>query len=251
MQPSSISSRVTAGFAALLVILVITFLASVHGASQLADLDAALGRTRTVLEEIGATRTSLRDVERARLGYLLAHENAFLELYLTAMKDGVAHLDRLRELTANDPGQRRRVDAIGPLAARQLTLVTAAIAPSSERRRDGAAAEPLSDDGAVVAEQIRGLVAELEADARAHLRERELDVRTRTVKVIRGFGTVALVALLLLGAAYYILDRDAAVHAAVLEELRIYSRPGAPGTNPAPAESRRSGETVGEHPTSR
>jgi len=227
VQPSIISSRVTGGFAALLVILVLVFIASVHGASRLADLDTAVGHAREVLDEIGVTRNALREVETARRGYLLTRQSEFLELYLSAMKDAVGHLDRLRDLTGDDPAQRRRVDALGPLAARQLTLVTEAIASSLDRPRDVAAPASAPNDGTIVAEQIRGIVIELEDTERERLRDREAEANARTVKVIRGFGAVALIALLLLGTAYYILDRDAAVHAAVLEELRRYSRSAA------------------------
>jgi CHASE3 domain sensor protein len=229
VQPSIISSRVTGGFAALLVMLVLVFIASVHGASRLADLDTAVARARDVLDEIGVTRSAFHEVESARRGYLLTRQSEFLELYLAAMKDAVAHLDRLRDLTGDDPAQRRRVDALGPLATHQLTLVTETIASSFNRPRDGAAPAPtpVPDDGTIVAEQIRGLMAELEDVEGARLRDREAEANARTVKVIRGFGAVALIALLLLGAAYYILDRDAAVHAAVLEELRMYSRSAA------------------------
>ena len=222
MQPSIISSRVTGGFAALLVVLVLVFVFSVHGASRLGDLDAAVAHTRDVLDEIAVTRNALHEVETARRGYLLTRQSEFLELYLAAMKQAVAHLDRLRELTDDDPPQRHRVDALGPLAARQLTLVTEAIAPPLDRPR--AVAARAADDGTVVAEQIGGIVAELEYAEREHLRDREADANTRTVKVIRGLGAIALIALLLLGTAYYILDRDAAVHAALLDELRRYSR---------------------------
>jgi len=221
VQPSIISSRVTGGFAALLVVLVLVFVFSVHGASRLGDLDAAVAHTRDVLDEIAVTRNALHEVETARRGYLLTRQSEFLELYLAAMKQAVAHLDRLRELTDDDPPQRHRVDALGPLAARQLTLVTEAIALPLDRPRDVAARV---DDGTVVAEQIGGIVAELEYAEREHLRDREADANTRTVKVIRGLGAIALIALLLLGTAYYILDRDAAVHAALLDELRRYSR---------------------------
>ena len=222
VQPSIISSRVTSGFAALLVILVLVFVASMHGASRLADLDSAVGRARDVLDEIGVTRNALREVETARRGYLLTRQGEFLDLYLAAMKDAVGHLDRLRELTADDPPQRRRVDALGPLAAYQLTLVTEAIASSLARPREVAA--PALDDGTVAAGQIRGIVAELEGAEHECLRDREAETNARTAKVIRGFAAVALIALLLLGTAYYILDRDAAVHAAMIEELRMYSR---------------------------
>ena len=205
----------TGGFAALLVILVLTFVASVHGAARLADLDAAIGHARDVLEEIIATRGVWRGVESARRGYLITNDAEFLDLYLGGMKDAVAHLDRLRALTDDDPAQRRVVDAIGPLVARQLTAVTDAV--TGDRPGTG----ELGDDGAVVAEQIRGHMVELEDAERARIHDREAEANARTVKVIRGFAGVALVALLLLGAAYYILDRDAAVHAAVLEELRL------------------------------
>jgi len=236
VQPSIISSRVTGGFAALLVMLVLVFIASVRGASRLAGLDTAVGRARDVLEEIAVTRNSLREVETTRRGYLLTHHGEFLELYLAAMKDAVGHLDRLRGLTGDDPAQRRRVDALSPLAAHQLTLVTEAIASAVGRPRDVAVgAHP--DGGTIVAEQIRGLVTELEDTERERLRDHEAEANARTMKVIRGFGTVALIALLLLGTAYYILDRDAAVHAAVLEELRMYSRSAASAKNASHSEA--------------
>ena len=47
---------------------------------------------------------------------------------------------------------------------------------------------------------------------------------------------VALIALLLLGAAYYVVDRDAAVHAALMDELRAYQVEPRAESEPAPEE---------------
>jgi len=232
---SILSPHVTGGLAALLAILVIAFVASVHGASRLADLNAGVARSREVLNAIEVLRSSLREVESTRRAYLLTHESQFLELYLSLTKEAVTDLDRLRQLVGDDPAQRRRIDGISPLLARQLTLVTNAIAPTAAAPAADAA-RVASDDATIVTEQIRGLVAELEVAEETRLRERERDTNVRTVKVIRGFAAVALVALLLLGAAYYILDRDAAVHAAIIEELRIHARAtpdDAPAAHPA------------------
>jgi CHASE3 domain sensor protein len=247
VQPSIISTRVTGAFAALLLMLVVTFVATVHGAARLADLDAAVTRARDVLAEIGATRGALREAEHARRGYLLTREDERLKLYLVAMQDTVAHLDRLRDLTADDPGQRHRVDAIGPLVAQQLTRVTNTVASAAEGKGVPAGVEPLPDDGTIVGEQMRGLAVELEDGERARLREREADANVRTVTVIRGFGAVALAALLLLGAAYYVLDRDAAVHAAVLEELHMYARGTTSAEHARPPETARSETSGGTH----
>jgi methyl-accepting chemotaxis protein len=231
VQSSIISSRVTGAFIAVMVILVLAYVASVHGASRLADLDLAVTRARNVLEEVSVTGATLHEVESARRGYFRTHQKPILELYLLATKDAVAHLDRLRELTSGDPAQRRRVDAIRLLVAQQLTLVTDAIVPRSPQLPDTHAEPPAADEGTILTEQIRGLVVELGADARASLHDRDAEANARTVKVIRGFGAVALIALLLLGGAYYLLDRDAAVHDAVLEELRSYTRPATAGSS--------------------
>jgi CHASE3 domain sensor protein len=224
VQSSIISARVTSAFVAVLVILILAFVASVHGASRLAELDAATGRARDVLSEAGLTRVTMHELESARQGYFFTRQKPLLELYLTATKDAVAHLDRLRDLTAGDPLQRRRVDAVGPLVAQQVTLLTDAITPRPQPSADQAMASA-TDEGTILSEQIRGLMAELEDDARTRLRDREADVSARRVKVIRGFGAIALISLLLLGGAYYLLDRDAAVHAAVLKELHSYAPP--------------------------
>ena len=222
MQSSIISSRVTGAFIVVLIVLVLAFVASVHTASRLPDLDAAVSRARDVLEEVRVTNAVLRQVETARRGYFRSRQKPVLELYLTATKDAVSHLDTLRELTTGDPLQRQRADAISPLVAQQLTLVTNAIASPAQPTEKEAAAVTAPDDGTVLSEQIHGLMIELEDDARARLREREAEASARTAKAIRGFGTIALIALLLLGGAYYLLDRDAAVHAAVLRELHAY-----------------------------
>jgi CHASE3 domain sensor protein len=229
VQSPIISARVTSAFIAVLVILILAFVASVHSASHLADLDAATVRARDVLAEASITRVTMHELESARQGYFFTRQKPLLEIYLTATKDAVAHLDRLRDLTAGDPLQRRRVDALRPLVAQQVTLLTDAIAPRTQPSEAQASA-PATDEGTILSEQISGLVAELEDDARTRLREREADVSARRVKVIRGFGAIALISLLLLGGAYYLLDRDAAVHAGVLKELQSYSRPSSPTT---------------------
>ncbi len=233
MQPSIISARVTGAFIAVLVILVLAFVASVHGASRLAELDLAVTRARDVLVEVGVTRATLHEVESARQGYLDTRQGPILEMYLAATKDAVAHLDRLRDLTAGDALQRRRVDAVRPLVAQQVTLLTETLAPA----QPSGAPPSARDDGTILDEQIRGLMDELESDAHVRLHDRESEANARQVRVIRGLGTIALIALLLLGGAYYLLDHDAAVHAAVLKELHSYTRPSTAESNPPAAAS--------------
>ena len=224
MQSPIISARVTSAFVAVLAILILAFVANVHSASRLAELDAAAARARDVLAEVSVTQVIMHELESARQGYFFTRQKPLLDLYLAATKDAAAHLDRLGDLTADDPMQRHRVDGVGPLVVQQVKLLTDAIAP----RQQQATAEdtaPTVDEGTILSEQIRGLMTELEDDARARVRDREADVSARRVRVIRGFGAIALISLLLLGGAYYLLDRDAAVHAAVLKELHSYGTP--------------------------
>jgi CHASE3 domain sensor protein len=218
-----ISSRVAGVLAALLAILVITFIVNVRGAARLADLNAAVTRDREVLDRIETARTALHDVENARRGYVLTGANEFVELYVMVTKESVGRLDRLRELVADDPAQRRRIDAIGVLVARELALITDAIATTDDRTRQRPAPQ-LAEEGQVVTEQMRALIDDLEQAQRSRLRMHDGEADIRTAKVIRGFAAIALVALLLLGAAYYVLDRDAAVHSTLAEQLQLQHR---------------------------
>ncbi len=222
MRAKGISVRVTVGFLALFVVLVAAFLANVHAASRLSELSANVTRSREIVREIELTRTTLRDLESARRGYVITREDQFLELFLAMTKENVARLDRLRDVTADDPAQRRRVDGIAQLVAQQLAIVTDTIGNASDRTRTPDEIRSAAHEGDVVTNQILGLVAELQDAETTRLRDREAEANARTVKVIRGFGVIALIALLLLGAAYYIVDHDAAVHAALLEELRMH-----------------------------
>jgi two-component system, sensor histidine kinase len=65
-------------------------------------------------------RSALQDAERGQRGYLLTGRPAYLEPYRDALRGVPRYLERLSELTANEPDQQRRVAGLAPAVNAKL-----------------------------------------------------------------------------------------------------------------------------------
>lgn len=65
-------------------------------------------------------RGALQDAERGQRGYLLTGQPAYLEPYQTALHETPQLLEKLGELTADEPAQTRRVADLGPAVHAKL-----------------------------------------------------------------------------------------------------------------------------------
>ncbi len=140
---------------------------------RVAETNAAVGTSHEVLETLQAVLTSLQDAETAERGFVITESDMYLEPYLESRAVVVRHLARLSELTRGEPRQQAHLAAIRPLVDQKLEMLEHAFALRRSRGFD--AAREVVRTGAVkrLMEQLRVRVAEMEAEERLLLRDRE------------------------------------------------------------------------------
>jgi CHASE3 domain sensor protein len=85
---------------------------STHSFLALSDLTI---HTYHVLDRFEHMFSSLMDAETGQRGYIITGEESYLEPYSAELKSLETAIDDLRKLTANNPSQQRRLDAIATL----------------------------------------------------------------------------------------------------------------------------------------
>jgi signal transduction histidine kinase len=165
---------------------------------------------RHTFEVIGEGRrllNALLDAETGERGYLLTGDAGFLAPWRSGAADVEPCLRSLRRLTADNPRQQRRLDALEPLARAELAQLEGAV---EMRGRAGASGFSLAASIASrrLMDRLRARLAELE-DEETHLlvrRDRALQAAIRRNGLSLAGG--ALASALLLGTAFWIWRRE-------------------------------------------
>jgi signal transduction histidine kinase len=133
--------------AALAFLLALAMLAAVlwlavRNADRLAADATWRQHTYQVIGELRGLLGALIDAETGERGYMLTGDDRFLAPYVSGAAAVPAWIARLRALTADNPRQQRRLDALAPAAGAELDGLDRGIA---RRRALGAAGSSLAD----------------------------------------------------------------------------------------------------------
>ena len=119
--------RITAILAAIVVILgVVAVLAFRTTIRMIQDRDW-IAHSQQVLAELQETRTLLDDAEDEQRGYLITGDENFLTQFEDFLQQFVSKLDPLRQLMADYPAQRERIDRLATAAQTKFASMRAII----------------------------------------------------------------------------------------------------------------------------
>ena len=157
--------------------------------------------TREVIQQLGDLLSSLKDAETGQRGFIITGKPDYLEPYQASLAKITSGLADLRRLTADNPQQQQRLDAITPLVASRLAILKETIALRETQGFPAASAALMALPGKTIMEQIRLLVAQAQAEEAQLLKERvaihAADYR-RTMQSVTLGSALAGLALLLL-----------------------------------------------------
>jgi len=177
----SIRAKLAAGIATSVLVLF------VGGASYYAVVRAtraaeSVAHTDAVLLERERLLSVLKDAETGARGYILTGEEEFLDPYYEAVEQVPRSLDRLRQLTSDNPRQQPRIDTLESVARQSVELNEQIV---RIRRRQGfEEAKRLIESGQsrIVMDHARSLLGEIESEERAVLARRtQTQEEARTV----------------------------------------------------------------------
>lgn len=197
----TIGQKLAAAFAVPLLALVILGFLSHRSRESLVETSEWVAHTHETLNEISGVLAAMQDAETGLRGYTITGFEDWLEPYRNAKERANQKFDRVWELTAENPDQRRRLDALRPIMQSRLSWIDDVIAL---RRREGfePTARLLAEGhGKRQSDQIRAIAAEMSAVEEQLLKQRAAEAaaasRRLTLVLAGGVGgTLALVLLI-------------------------------------------------------
>jgi methyl-accepting chemotaxis protein len=207
---SSIGAKIGSGFGLALVILMVIGAVSYTSTAKFMDTAGWVAHTYEVLDNLAGFMAAMKDAETGQRGYVITGEDPYLDPYRNAAAVADQNLKNLRRLTADNPAQQRRLDALEPLVASKFGALQETIALRSDKGFEAAAKLVLTDRGKQTMDRIRQLSGEMQEEENGLLRQRaeEEKVRAQTTKLTIVFGS--LLALLLVMAAGLVITRNIA-----------------------------------------
>ena len=196
--------KVAAGFALALVMLAAIGTVSYRCVDRLTSTSYLVTHTHIVREHIAATLSLLRDAESGQRGFVITGNDDFLDIYHTG-SDAVAKTQReLRELTADNPRQQKRLDDAEPVIAAKLAELKQTVDLRRAAGFDAAQKVVALGAGKRNMEEARRILKEMDAEELELLRQRSEDVEEAASVARRtiSYGTLlALVLMIVVGIA--------------------------------------------------
>jgi CHASE3 domain sensor protein len=169
--------RLAVGFGLAGLVLIVVAAIGYRTTGALIENDARVRHSYEVQNRLADLLSELKDAETGQRGFVITGEDSYLAPYQAALGDIRATFDNLRELTADDPNQQRRLAALAPLIDAKLAELKATI----DLRRSGgfaaAAAVVENDTGKVFMDKIRALITDADGEESDLLAKRAAEVK--------------------------------------------------------------------------
>ncbi|HTI08655.1 MAG TPA: response regulator [Puia sp.] len=181
------------GFGLSLLILIITSIASYSSITSLLESSRWVDHTDSVINELSATLSTMKDAETGQRGYLLSDDTAFLRPYYGAQEKALAIVDNVQAMTADNPIQQRNAEELRDVIAHRLTILQKVI---DQKRTDNLYSLDDLRQGLKYMDQARRIVQRMQEEE-----HKLLAIRVAKVKSLSGYTPI----LVLLAAGISIL----------------------------------------------
>jgi methyl-accepting chemotaxis protein len=201
----NIGKKIAAITAVGLLCLLIIASFSYFTAGKLIETSGMVAHTHQVLEAKNAALSFLKDAETGQRGFIITGEQHYLEPYNNAARMIPEQISLLRQLTADNPNQQRRIAELEPLINAKMSELQETVDLRRQSGFEAARKVVLTDRGEQVMDNIRGKLEEIDADERSLLAQRDAGARGSgtTLRGIVLFGTILAFALTSI-VAYYV-----------------------------------------------
>jgi len=121
----------------------------------------------------GEIESALSDASRNGLSYLPTGDESYVSQYGEKRKEVADTLRRVRQLTREDLAQQERVQRLDTLASQRLTLLEKLMNAHNSPQQDESLQKAMSQQNIDLAEQIAGVVSEIQAHEDVLLKSRK------------------------------------------------------------------------------
>lgn len=181
-----IGTKIGASFVLGLAIFAAISILSYRGIEQLVAAAEREAHTFQVLSYLKDLDAQIKGAESGQRGYIITGASEYLESYSRAIDNLDDVLQRLRQLTSDNPNQQRRLDSLEPLVEERLEVMQSRIDLRREQGFQAAQSGVAQGRGLQLSNQIEKLVAEMEQAERVLLEQRAQATRRSTQRTING-----------------------------------------------------------------
>lgn len=203
----TIRSRLVAGFAVPLVMLIVIGLLTYRDARDLLATNQQVAHTHKVIEEIRSILVQSVDAETGVRGYLLTNDEKFLEPYNGAASAIDGAIKNLEDLTSDNAKQQSRLKELKPLVASELEVLKDLISVSKEKDLQKVGIPTRINRGKEILDEIRKVVGEMEEEENTLLKQRDEDSRRTAQRTFSLITYGSLLAVLVVYGIGYLVTR--------------------------------------------
>lgn len=191
--------QVGAGFAFAGAVLVLLAVVGFQSTAKLIEDNRWVQHTHEVRVTLTELISLLKDTETGARGYVITGEDSFLEPYHVALGAAERSLERVKTLTADNPSQQQRSDALGPLVRARVLDAKRLVEVRASSGYEAAAQLVASAEGKVLMDRIRAVVSEMDADEKRLLEDRteEAEAAAEWTRAVLLWGSVLGVVVVL------------------------------------------------------
>jgi signal transduction histidine kinase len=194
------------------VLLVAIGLFAYRATNNLVAAENWVAHTYEVQNSLQDLRFNSLRANNTRRGYILSGDEGMLASYNAALRDVPDNLKRLRELTADNPERERDIDRLEPLLNQNFALLQQSIDLRKSGAPDQQVQHEITEETGTLGVQVHSELQRIRDDEERLLVNRRA-ASQRVYKNTRGILLVAFViALLLLGAEFYLLNLEFTRH---------------------------------------
>jgi methyl-accepting chemotaxis protein len=198
----SVGTKIGAGYALALIILVILGVVSYRTTTGLIDAAQMRAHSYQVLENLERVLSTLEAAETGQRGYIIVGEDRYLEPYQTGTSAVNQAIQSLRELTADNATQQQRLNVLEPLIAAKLAELKETIDLRKSKGFDAALKVVRTDKGKQTMDDARKVITEMGNEERRLLEQRSNEMKASsniTISIIVYGIPLAFVLLILVG----------------------------------------------------
>ncbi len=206
----TVGLKIAGGFFLAIVIMVVIGVSSYTSLNTLVEASYWKDHTYEVLGDLEKLLSLLKDAETGQRGFIITGEKRYLDPYNATLNQIFDDIKDIKELTADNDNQQRRIDQIQKKVSEKLTELRETISLRETAGFEAAKAVVLTDKGKIVMDEIRDVIDDMihEEQTLMKIRASKVDESTENAKNVIVGGII--IALILLTIASFTITRNIA-----------------------------------------
>jgi PAS domain S-box-containing protein len=204
----SIERTTTVGFALALIMVVVIGVVAYRTGEEFVETNRRVTHTVEILGELEAAFSDVAIAESGQRGYIITGDPSYMEPHEQVAARLEERLQRLRVLTADNPNQQVRLDALEPMIRQRLNFINNTAAVRERDGFEGVQVAILRGRGRQLMTSIRHVIEQMEDEEHTLLAERRAQSETTARNTFLTFILFTTGAIGLLAFVLVLINRD-------------------------------------------